>query len=256
MPNRIFALLVLLALSVSLPSAARVPVKRYMAKVVAEYPHDRTSYTQGLFFYGGCMYESAGQYGESSFRKVDFKTGNVLQRMDFESRYFVEGSVALNGRVYVLTWRERACFVYDVNTWSYLGQFYNPGEGWGLTTDGTSLVISDGTSSISFLNPSDFSTIRKIDVTLNGKAVNLLNELEYIDGKIWANVLMSDDILVIDPGSGEVTSVIDCSGVYPPSSRGAGDDVFNGIAYDPSDGAVYVTGKYWGKLYKIELIEK
>lgn len=231
-------------------------VKYYTAEVVRKYPHDRSSYTQGLFFSGGKLYESTGQYGSSTFREVDLATGNAVRRLDFDAAYFVEGSVILGDRLYVLTWNERVCFVYDARTLGYLGQYYYPREGWGLTTDGSSLIASDGSSEIYFLNPSDMSTLRQLTVRLDGKPVRHVNELEYVDGKIWANVYLTDDIIIINPQTGDVEGVVDCSAVYPRSMRRPGDDVFNGIAVDPSDGAVYVTGKCWGYIYRISLREK
>lgn len=249
----IFALTALLGFQGCLN--AKTPVKYYTAKQAARYPHDITSYTQGLFFHGGKMYESTGQYGESSFRQVDIRTGNAVRRIDFARQYFVEGSVALDGRLYILTWTNGVCFVYDMESLEYLGQYYLGRQGWGLTTDGSQLIASDGSSKIFFIDPSGFSVKRSVDVKLNGKAVDFINELEYIDGKIWANVYLTENILIINPEDGNVEGVVDCGSLYPKSQRSSRDDVFNGIAYDPSDGSVYVTGKYWKYLYKIEIQE-
>lgn len=231
-------------------------VKTYGFKVEASYPHDVGSYTQGLFFYEGGLYECAGQYGESNFRQVDPATGRVLRRLNFESRYFAEGACVLNDRLYVLTWREKECFVYDMKSWNKLGTLRYLGEGWGLTTDGKSLIMSDGTSTITFRNPETFVAERSVDVTLRGQKVLYLNELEYIKGEIWANVYGTDLIVRIDPSNGVVRSVVNCSGLLPASLRRPSTDVLNGIAFDPSDGSVYLTGKYWPKLYKVKLIEK
>ena len=231
-------------------------VKTYGYKVEEALPHDISSYTQGLFFHEGVLYESAGQYGESSFRKVDLPTGRVLQRMNYEGRYFVEGSCVLNGRLYVLTWQEKECFVYDIKTWKQIGTLRYLGEGWGLTTDGKSLIMSDGTSTITFRNPDTFVAERSITVTLRGQNVAYLNELEYIKGEIWANVYGTDQIVRIDPETGQVRAVINLRGLLPANLRKPRTDVLNGIAYDPKSGAVYVTGKYWPKLYRITLVEK
>lgn len=252
---KIFLSVILLLSAASVSARAVEPVVYYRAKMVARYPHDISSYTQGLFFHDGRLYESTGQYGESTFREVDMETGRALQRLDFDAGYFVEGSVVLDGRLYILTWTNRLCFVYELDGLKYLGQFFYPHDGWGLTTDGTSLIASEGSSYIYFIDPSDFSIERKVQVFLNGKPVNYLNELEYIDGKIWANVYMTENILIIDPDSGNVEGVVDCSGLYGKNERSSRDDVFNGIAFDGRDGSVYVTGKYWKYLYKIELEE-
>ena len=243
------------AVSCGIPAMASEPVRYYKARMVARYPHDVSSYTQGLFFLDGRLYESTGQYGESTFREVDLKTGRALQRLDFDRRFFVEGSAVLDGKLYILTWTNRLCFVYDMDGLAYLGQFYYPHDGWGLTTDGTHLITSEGSSYIYFIDPSDFSISRKIQVSLNGRPVDYINELEYIDGKIWANVYLTENILIIDPGTGGVEGVVDCSVLYKKSERSSRDDVFNGIAYDDRDGSVYVTGKYWKYLYEIDLEE-
>ena len=245
-----------LLLSAGPCACASEPVKYYTAKMLARYPHDISSYTQGLFFHEGRLYESTGQYGESTFREVDIETGRALQRLDFDRSYFVEGSVVLDGRLYILTWTNGLCFVYDIDGLQYLGQYHYPHEGWGLTTDGEYLITSEGSSYIYFIDPSDFSIEKTFQVQLNGRPVNYINELEYIEGKIWANVYMTENILIIDPASGNVEGVVDCSGLYKRGERSSRDDVFNGIAFNSIDGSVYVTGKYWKYLYKISLEEK
>lgn len=250
----VVTLVCLLALSAC--SASAQQVKTYGFKVEASFPHDVSSYTQGLFFHDGVLYESAGQYGESSFRKVDLGTGKVLKRLNFEGRYFAEGACVLDGRLYVLTWQEQTCFVFDFASWTQLGMFRYAGEGWGLTTDGRSLIMSDGTSTLSFRNPATFAVERTVTVTLHGKKVMYLNELEYIKGEVWANVYGTDQIVRIDPQTGVVRAVINLRNLLPVSLRQPRTDVLNGIAYDPRDGAVYVTGKYWPKLYRITLVEK
>lgn len=246
----------LCTLAISACSASAQNVKTYGYKVEEALPHDVASYTQGLFFHEGELYESAGQYGESSFRKVDLATGRVLKRMNFESRYFAEGACVLNGRLYVLTWQEKECFVYDIATWERLGTLRYLGEGWGLTTDGKSLIMSDGTSTITFRDPETFVEERSISVTLRGQKVAYLNELEYIKGEIWANVYGTDQIIRIDPQTGVVRAVINLRGILPQQLRKPRTDVLNGIAWDPRSGAVYVTGKNWPKMYRITLVEK
>ena len=251
---------ILLLLSFAMPLSACTAkgqnVKTYGYKVEEAIPHDVASYTQGLFFHEGTLYESAGQYGESSFRKVDLKSGRVLERTPFDRRYFAEGSCVLDGRLYVLTWRENECFVYDIRSMQRLGTCRYLGEGWGLTTDGKSLIMSDGTSTLTFRNPENFAVERSLTVTLRDKKVAYLNELEYIKGEIWANVYGSDLIVRIDPATGVVRSVVNCSGLLPASQRSARTDVLNGIAYNPATGDIWLTGKYWPKMYRIKLIEK
>lgn len=231
-------------------------VTEYALKVEAAYVHDRGAYTQGLFFNGKCFYESTGQWGESSFRKVDLFTGRVLSITNYPRDIFIEGSCALGPYLFILTWTNHKCYMYDLEQMTPIAEFYNPREGWGLTTDGINLIMSDGTSNIYFMNPAAFSQVRSVKVTLDGKEVSYLNELEYIDGKIWANVYTSDYILIIDPQTGEVEGRIDCRGLLPQTLRTKTTDVLNGIAYDPSDGAVYLTGKNWPRLYKVSLVKK
>lgn len=231
-------------------------VKTYGFKVEESLPHDVSAYTQGLFFHDGVLYESAGQYGESNFRQLDFRTGKVTRRMNFEGRYFAEGACALGDRFYVLTWQEHECFVYDIATWNKLGSFRYTGEGWGLTTDGKYLIMSDGTSTLTFRDPASFAPVKKVEVTLRGQKVLYLNELEYIKGEIWANVYGTDQIVRIDPASGEVRGVINLRGLLPAQQRKPRTDVLNGIAWDPKTGGIYVTGKYWPKMFRITLIEK
>lgn len=226
---------------------------KYGVKVVGEYPHDRSAYTQGLFFHNGDLYESTGQTGQSSFRKVDLETGKVQRKLDFDRKYFGEGSVILDDRMYMLTWTSKVAFVYDAATLKYLKTYSYPREGWGLTTDGKSLVASDGSCYIYFMDK-EFNVQRKIRVTMNDRPLRLLNELEWIDGKIWANVYTTDMIVIINPSSGKVEGVVDCSGLLPDSLRRRDTDVLNGIAV--KDGRIFLTGKNWPKLYEIRLVNK
>ena len=229
-------------------------VTGYKIRIVNEFPHDVTSYTQGLFFYGGEMYESTGLNGKSTFRKVDIKTGKPLYRLDFDKKYFLEGSVEKDGNIYMLTWMNGVAFVYDAKTLEYKSTFSYPREGWGLTTDGKSLIASDGTANLYFMDDS-FKTVRKLTVKLNGRPVRDLNELEYIDGKIWANVYLTDMIVIIDPADGNVVGIVDCSGLLPENLRTEDTDVLNGIARNPVDGRLYLTGKNWSRLYEVALVE-
>lgn len=246
--------LVIIVLSLFASSCVNAKVRQYKAQVVAEYPHDRTSYTQGLFFYDGQMYESTGLNGKSTFRKVDIRTGKALNRLNFDRRYFLEGSVEKDGNIYMLTWQNNVAFVYDAKTLKYKKSYSYPREGWGLTTDGKSLIASDGSANLYFLDD-DFRTARKVTVRLNGRPVNDLNELEYIDGKIWANVYLTDLIVIVNPADGNVEATVDCSGLLPSRLRYDDTDVLNGIAYNPQNGKIYLTGKNWCRLYEIKLAE-
>lgn len=236
-------------------NSRKVKAKRLKAVVTEKFPHDKYAYTQGLFFENGVLYESCGQYGTSNLRTVDITTGKVLSKSNLDSKYFAEGSVIFGGNLYLLTWREQLCMVYNPDTFKKIGEIRYNGEGWGLTTDGKELIMSNGSSSITFLDPMTFMESRRIDVTLDGKPVDYVNELEYINGEIWANVYLEDYIITIDPQTGCVTSVIDCTNVYPAAVRSAHADVLNGIAYNPADGGIYITGKYWPQLYKISVSE-
>jgi glutamine cyclotransferase len=234
---------------------ARQP-KQYTYKVVKSYPHDRNAYTQGLFFHEGILYESSGQYGYSNLRKSNLATGKALQTLNLPRQYFAEGSCVLHGKLYLLTWQEYTCFVYDVHTFKQLGTFQYPTQGWGLTTNGTQLIMSDGSATLYFRHPGTFAEQRRITVRNNNKPVQYLNELEYINGEIWANVYTADQILRIDPKDGTVTGVIDLSNLLPRNLRTVKTDVLNGIAYDAATNRLIVTGTNWPKLYEIVVSEK
>jgi len=228
-------------------------VKQYKVQVVKEYPHDTGAYTQGLFFAGGRFYESTGQFGQSTFREVELATGKVLSKMNFQQKYFAEGSVMLGDKLFILTWLNKVAFVYDARTLEYRQTYSYPREGWGLTTDGKSLIASDGSARLYFLTP-EFKQERSVTVKMDGRPVRLLNELEYIDGKVWANVYTTDLIVIINPADGTVEATVDCSGLLPDKLRKPETDVLNGIARDPATGKIYLTGKYWPRLYEIKLV--
>lgn len=244
-----------LLLSLLLVACGEPQVRHYALEVVAEYPHDTGSYTQGLFFNEGQMYESTGLHGKSTFRKVDMESGKALEKLDFDKKYFVEGSVIWEDNLYILTWESRLAFIYDANTLEYKSTWKYPREGWGITTDGKHLIASDGSANLYFMD-GNFAQKKKVLVTIEGRPVRFLNELEYIDGKIWANVYTSDEIVIINPKDGKIEGVIDCRGLLPKQLRTPDTDVLNGIAYDDEDGKIYLTGKNWPKLYEVKLIER
>ena len=240
--------------SLVLMSCADAGVRQYRLEVVAEYPHDTESYTQGLFFNDGQMYESTGEHGNSTFRKVDLETGAALERLNFDKKYFVEGSVMFDGNLYIMTWENRVMFIYDAETLEYKSTHRYARQGWGITTDGKQLIASDGTANLYFMD-GNLKLDRKVVVRLQDRPVRWLNELEYIDGRIWANVYTSDEIVIINPRTGKVEGVIDCTGLLPRNLRTDSTDVLNGIAFNPQDGKIYLTGKNWPRLYEVRLAE-
>ena len=242
-------------ISFFLLSCSDAKVKVYGIEVVAEYPHDTDAYTQGLYFDEGKLYESTGLHGKSTFRKVDLESGEVIKRLDFDKKYFVEGSVRFKDNIYILTWDSRIAFVYDAKTLEYKSSWKYPREGWGLTTDGRQLIASDGSANLYFLDENFAQKDKKL-VTIENRPVRWLNELEYIDGKVWANVYTTDEIVIINPKTGKVEGVVDCRGLLPKSLRKPSTDVLNGIAYNPDTRKIYLTGKNWPKLYEIKLVEK
>jgi glutamine cyclotransferase len=220
--------------------------------VVAAYPHDPNAFTQGLVVYGGELLESTGQYGSSSLRRVDIETGRVEQLLPLDAMYFGEGIAVLADRVYQLTWQNGIAFVYDATTFAAERTFRYTGEGWGLTTDGTHLILSDGTSALRFLDPETLSVVRQLTVTDAEIPVVQINELEYVEGEIWANIWHSDRIARIAPDTGKVVGWIDLSALYPRNGRPA-EAVLNGIAYDPAEQRLFVTGKNWPQLFELEI---
>jgi glutaminyl-peptide cyclotransferase len=234
---------------------AAVPVYGFVVKNT--YPHDPQAFTQGLFIKDGQLYETTGQKGQSSLRKVDLKTGKVLQKKDLASEYFGEGSTPVGDTIVGLTWQSNVGFIYDARTFALKGRFNYKGEGWGLAGDANNVYMSDGSAEIRILDPKTLEERRRIRVSAEGKPVTQLNELEVVDGEIYANVWGTDVIARIDPDSGKVVGWIDLTGLLPPAQRGTSspDAVLNGIAYDSKHRRLYVTGKLWPKLYEIELVQ-
>lgn len=222
-------------------------------KVVAAYPHDPNAFTQGLAIEAGRLYEGTGQYGASTLRRVDLATGRVEKGRALAAQYFGEGIAILDGLVYQLTWQNGVVFVYDLETFELERTMRYTGEGWGLTHDGRQLIMSDGSATIRFRDPATFAVTREIEVRAEGVPVMRLNELEYIDGEIWANIWYEDRIVRIDPDDGNVLGFIDLATLYPQSARGS-EAVLNGIAYDAAARRLFVTGKNWPQLYEIEVV--
>ena len=228
----------------------------YSYEVVAEYPHATTSYTQGLQFVDGELWEGTGEYGRSRILRTDLATGKVLQSKKLPKEEFGEGITVLGDKLYQLTWLEGKLHIYDKATLRQIATHTYKGEGWGLTTDGERLYMSDGTSVIRILNPTTLKEERRFGVKLRGRSVNYLNELEWIDGKIWANIYTTDHIAIINPENGAVEGLVDLKGVLPDSERTATTDVLNGIAYDKATKRIFVTGKNWSKLFEIKVFKQ
>ncbi|MDR9365270.1 MAG: glutaminyl-peptide cyclotransferase [Balneolaceae bacterium] len=228
-------------------------VQEYDWRVVRVFPHDTTAFTQGLIFRDGYLYESTGRKGHSGIRKVRLETGEIIQQQPIGDEYFGEGLTAWNDHLIQLTLSSGTGFVYDVHTFERLRDFEINGEGWGLTTNGDEFIISDGSSNLRVLNAETFLEIRQVRVKHNGELVSGLNELEMIDGKIFANKLFSDEILMIDPISGEVIGIIDLERLVTGVKAKNSVSVLNGIAYDSESGRIFVTGKLWPTIFEIEI---
>ena len=227
--------------------------KHMSCKVKKVYPHDAGAYTQGLLVYDGKFLEGTGQLGESNLRRVEIGTGKVLQQYSIPSDVFGEGIAVYGDKVYQITWRTNICYVYDINSFSLLKTFSYPTEGWGITTVDKQLVMSDGSSMLYFMDPEYFTEKSRVEVYDNQGPVRYLNELEYIDGYIWANVYMTDRIVKIDPKTGAVVADVVCSNLLKSSDKKDNTDVLNGIAYDAKTKQMFITGKYWPKLFEVEI---
>ncbi|HNR43452.1 MAG TPA: glutaminyl-peptide cyclotransferase [Bacteroidales bacterium] len=225
-------------------------------RIVNTYPHDREAFTQGLFFDGSVLYEGTGQEAGSSLREVDLETGKVIRQHNLEPSLFGEGITLYKDRIYQVTWTSKIGFVYDRATFRLLNRFYYQTQGWGLTTMNGMIVMSDGSNNLYFHEPEMFSFVSGIEVYDNEKKVDQLNELEYINGEIWANIWQTDLIARIDPSTGKVNSYVDLESIYPEwQRRQDNSDVLNGIAYDAQNKRIFVTGKRWPKLYEIRVSE-
>lgn len=231
------------------------PAKRevWTFKVIAQYPHDPSAFTQGLVFHKGHLFEGTGKKGESSLRRVELASGKIEKIAPLDEHYFGEGITFLDNRIYQLTWQNRLAVVYDADTFNVEKTFPYSGEGWGLTTDGKHLLMSDGSATIRFIDPKTFEVVKRITAKASLGKVGKLNELEYVKNEIWANVWYEDRIVRISPDDGEVLGWIDLTSLYPKHQRNSTEDVLNGIAYDAENDRLFVTGKNWPQLYEIKV---
>jgi glutamine cyclotransferase len=243
--------------SIPLKFVSDIKPKLYNYRVLGTFPHDIKAYTQGFEYHDGYFFESTGQRGESSIRKVLPGTGDFIKFRNISSEFFGEGITILNGKLYQITWRDRTGFIYDAESFEQIQKFaYENTEGWGLCNNGKEIIMSDGTNIIYFRDPQYFSINRKIEVFDNVSEVDSLNELEYINGIIYANRYMTNEIVMIDPATGKVTGKVDMRGLLKPEDLHERIDVLNGIAWDETGNRLFVTGKNWPKIYRVELIEK
>ena len=229
-----------------------VPIYRY--RVIETYPHDRHAFTQGLVFENGVLFEGTGLRGSSTLRRVELETGNILQIRELPAQFFGEGVTIYENKIIQLTWQSNVGFVYDKQSFHLLQKFSYSTEGWGITHDGKRLIMSDGTSTLHFLDPDTFSEIGRIEVYDDDNPVSRLNELEFVHGEIYANVWKTDRIAIISPDTAKVTGWIELKGLLAPEEYEPSVDVLNGIAYDVKDDRLFVTGKLWPKLYEIVLM--
>ncbi len=233
---------------------AAAPVFTY--RIVRDYPHDPNAFTQGLEYRDGFLYEGTGLNGRSSLRKERLETGQVLEQTNLSPEYFGEGITVLGAEIFQLTWQAHTGFVYGRTSFHVERRFSYPGEGWGLTNDGRQIYMSDGTAAIRVLDPHTLAEKRRIQVRDGGAPVNELNELEWVEGEILANVWQTDRIARISPATGQVAGWIDCSGMLPSVFRSTTDAVLNGIAYDARTKRLFVTGKLWPRLYQIQIVPR
>ena len=227
--------------------------QRVNYEIVDSFPHDPDAYLQGLVWHAGGFYESTGLYGESTLRRVEFPSGRVLKKINLSPDLFGEGVALVGDHLVQLTWQANRGFVYDRETFRVIREFSYPTEGWGIAFDGNALIMSDGSSTLTYLDPQTYQPVKKLNVTMNGRPVMELNELEYIEGEIWSNVWQTDMILRIDPQTGRVTSYLDLRGVLPREFRTGREDVLNGIAYDAERKRIFVCGKKWPRIIEIKL---
>lgn len=230
----------------------------YNYNIVDVYPHDPRAFTQGFEYYKGFLYESTGQYGQSSLRKVELETGKVLKKIDIDKKYFAEGMTIFNGKIYQLTWRMNKGFIYDLDSFKQLKTFeyQQSKEGWGLTNDGKQLIKTDGTDKMWFLDPETLREKRFIETYTDKRKAEKLNELEYIKGEVYANIWQQNSILIVNPKNGAIDGIINLKGLQEKAGQSGEDNVLNGIAYDKENDRLFVTGKNWNKVFEIKVVKK
>lgn len=236
--------------------ASDIVPERFAYLIRNKFPHDINAYTQGLEFVNGELYEGTGLNGKSELRQVSLRTGSVIKTKKLDSQYFGEGITISDNKIYQITYQSNKGFVYDLKTFDLLKEFTYTTEGWGLTHDESHLIMSDGTNKIYFLDKETFERKREMEVYDNVGPIYMINELEYINGEIWANIYLSQDIIRIDPKTGKVTARINCSGIFDPSSVPYKTDVLNGIAYDETTKKIYLTGKLWPNIFEVEFLNE
>lgn len=237
------------------PAPAATPIARYGYEVVASYPHDPSAFTQGLVIADGVLTESTGRH-PSSVRRVRLSDGEILTRRDLDPALFGEGLTVMDDRAFSLTWTDGKIFVWNAADLTPVGEHPLAGQGWGLTHDGTRLILSDGEPHLRFLDPKTLVETGSVPVTINGRPLGRLNELEFIDGEVWANIWQTDFIVRIDPATGNVKGVVDLTGLLSDPVRDPADDVLNGIAWDAANKRLFVTGKNWPKLFEIKVVAR
>ncbi len=238
------------------PQSTTQPAPTYSYKIINTWHHDPDAFIQGLQFLNGELYESTGLNGKSSLRRVELTTGKVLQKIDIPNEYFAEGMTILGDKIYQITYQTHIGFIYDLKTFKQLATWHYEGEGWGLTNDGTYIIMTSGSNKINYLDPRSLTIVKTLEVYDEGYQIENLNELEYIKGEIFANIWQTNRVARIDPVTGKVNSWIDLSGLLSPSERTEKVDVLNGIAYDEKGDRIFVTGKLWPKLFEIKLKKK
>jgi glutamine cyclotransferase len=234
-------------------SGQETGARRLDYEVVNSYPHDPAAFLQGLLWYQGGFYESTGLYGQSTLRRVEFPSGKILKSISLPAELFGEGLALVGDRLVQLTWKSKRGFVYDRDSFALLREFQYDSEGWGITCDGKYLIMSDGSSKLTYLDPNSFAAVRTLSVTMDGRPIDRLNELEFIEGEIWSNVWQTNLVLRIDPGTGKVASFLNLSGILPASMRTGAEDVLNGIAYDAQRKRIFVSGKLWPRIFEIRV---
>jgi len=230
----------------------------YKFEIINEFPHDKNAFTQGFEFYNGFFYESTGQRGKSTLRKTEIETGKILQKIDIDKKHFAEGMTIFNNKIYLLTWQNKVGFVYNLETFELERTFdyKSSKEGWGLTHNNKHLIKTDGTERMWFLNPETLEEEKYIETYTNKRKAEKLNELEFINGKIYANLWQKNSILIVDPSSGAIEGIVNLKGLQSKAAQEGDDNVLNGIAYDKENDRLFVTGKNWSKVFEIKLLKK